>query len=556
VSFLDDARRRRLRRCAAVVATVAMTVGLGGAAVAAEADDGTTTFLVQVDGALPTRAELDASLPSVEVDSVRSLGEGIAAVEVSGRGTAAQQERALDRSPLVDDVAPDRRFTIAGAKAPVADSDPWTAQQWDLWDAASTARAGGFGIDAPRAWTRTRGDRGVVVAVLDTGITPHPDLRGASVLKGYDFVSESDGLETGDGDGWDADPSDPGDACADLGTDSSWHGTFVAGEIVAQDDGTGVIGAAPGVSLLPVRVLGACGGSEADSVAAIEWASGGAVPGVRPNPRPASVISLSLGSESGECSDALQTAIDDATGRGAVVVAAAGNEGTTMADTSPANCAGVVSVAATTRTGMLAGYSNRGDGSITPSIAAPGGSDANPVVGDIWTSTGDFTADGNRPAIGTDQGTSMATPRVAAAIALLLSARPGLDPADVMQRIAATATPFPTGSTCDEARCGDGIVNAGDLVGAKRVLLGTAPTRITGSARVGARLTAAGGAWRPAAAVRYRWLRDGRPIAGATGRAYRPRAADRGHRIAVQVRAQRADAFAVTVTSAARRVPR
>ncbi|RIX30314.1 S8 family serine peptidase [Amnibacterium setariae] len=546
-----------LRRCAALVATVAMTVGLGGAAVAADAGGDPSRFVVQVDGALPTAAQLDASLPSVQVESVRPLGEGLAAVEVTGRGTETQQERALDASPLVDAASPDRRFTVASTRAPVADADPWTSEQWDLWDASSQARAGGFGIDAPRAWTRTRGDRDVVVAVLDTGITPHPDLRGASVLPGYDFVSDIEGIDTGDGGGWDGDPSDPGDACAELGTDSSWHGTFVAGEIVAQRNGTGVIGAAPRVSVLPVRVLGGCGGSEGDSIAAIEWASGGRVPGVPANPNPAQVLSLSLGSDTGECSDALQTAIDDAIDRGTVVVAAAGNDGATMADTSPANCAGVVSVVATTRTGMLAGYSNRGDASITPSIAAPGGSDANPVVGDVWTAAGAFTDQGNRAAIGADQGTSMATPRVAAAVALLLSVRPGLDPADVMQRLAATATPFPAGSTCTEARCGEGIVNAGDLVGAQRVFLQTAAPRTTGTARVGKRLTATSGSWKPSpTAVRYRWLRDGKPVAGATGRAYRLRPRDAGHRIAVRVQAVRGGTLAATATSPARRIPR
>jgi serine protease len=266
---------------------------------------------------------------------------------------------------------------------------------------------------------------------------------------------------------------------------------------------------------------------------------------------------MSLGSDTGDCSDALQTAIDDAIDRGSVVVAAAGNDGTSMVDTSPANCAGVVSVVATNRSGSLASYSNRGTADITPSIAAPGGSDANPVIGDIWTSTGAFTAKGNHAAIGTDIGTSMATPRVSAAIALLLSVEPGLDPADVMQRIATTATPFPAGSTCTDTTCGDGIVNAGNLVGAKRVLMRAGAATVAGSSKVGGTLTAGAGTWRPSPkSVRYTWLRDGRPISHATARSYRLRAADAGHRIAVRLQLMHPDALTATVTSASRRIAR
>jgi serine protease len=553
--------RRGARRGAAIALAGCLAAGLGGTALPAEAapeaDADPTAFVLQVDGALPSAAQLTASLASGRVDSVRSLGNGLAAVEVSGNGTVAQQARALERSPHVADAAPDRRFTAASTPAPVTAPDPWFSDQWDLWDAKSTVRAGGFGIDAPRAWTKTQGDSEVVVAVLDTGITPHADLEGASILTGYDFVSQTDGVDSGDGDSWDPDPSDPGDACAELDQDSSWHGTFVTGEIVAQRGRTGVVGAAPDVSVVPVRVLGSCGGSEADSIAAIEWASGGTVAGVPDNAHPAQVISMSLGSDTGECSDALQSAIDDAVERGSVVVAAAGNDGSTMSDTSPANCAGVVSVVATTRTGALAGYSNRGDALLTPSVSAPGGSDANPIVGDTWTSAGAFTAAGNTAAVAADQGTSMATPRVSAAIALLLSLHPGLDPADVMQRLAATVTPFPAGSTCTQATCGEGIVNAGNLVGAKAVFLRTAAPSIRGAARVGRTVRATAGTWRPSpTTVTYRWLRDGKPIAKATRSAYALRAADAGHRITVKVRVVRARTVTVTATSAGVRVPR
>ncbi|MGT2425933.1 S8 family serine peptidase [Amnibacterium kyonggiense] len=554
---MQDTARGGLRLVAAVVVAACLTVGAGGSALAADATPRPVAFVVTTSGGAPTARQLQATVPSLRVRSVTPLGDGLASVEVQAPTSAAAQADALAASPLVTAATPDRRFTVAGAPSPVPGVSPWYGEQWDLWDGASTRRAGGFGVDAPRAWTRTFGRSGVVVAVLDTGITPHPDLAGAAMVPGYDFVSETPGVLTGDGDGWDADPADPGDACPELGTASTWHGTFVTGEIAAQRDGVGVTGLAPGVAIEPVRVLGGCGGSESDTIAAIEWASGGAVPGVPANAHPAQVISMSIGSDAGGCSDALQTAVDDAIGRGTTVVAAAGNDGTTMDDTSPADCAGVVSVVATTRSGSLAAYSNHGSADLQPSIAAPGGSDADPVVGDVWTSTGAFTAKGDRAAIGTDIGTSMATPRVAAAIALLLSLHPQLDPADVMQRLASTATPFPSGSTCTATTCGAGILDAGDLLGAKRVLLPVRAATVTGPARVGGRLTAGSGTWRPAArTLAYRWLRDGRPIAGATSRAYTVRRADAGHRVSVRVRLGRAGALDASSTSPSRRIAR
>ena len=554
---MKEKTRGGLRQGAAIAIAACLTVGMGGTALADDLTPVQSTFVVKVSGDAATAAQLQASVPSVDVKSVTVLGDGLASVQVSATTSTAEQQQALDASPIVAAATPDRRFTVAATPSPIAGVAPWYDEEWDLWDSASTARAGGFGVDAPRAWTKTYGDRSVVVAVLDTGITPHPDLVGVSKVPGYDFVSETDGVVTGDGDGWDADPSDPGDACPDLGSDSSWHGTFVTGEIAAQRNRSGVVGEAPGISIEPVRVLGGCGGSEADTIAAIEWASGGTVDGVPTNEYPAKVISMSLGSDTGDCSDALQTAIDDAIDRGSVVVAAAGNDGTSMADTSPANCAGVVSVVATTRSGSLASYSNRGTADIQPTIAAPGGSDANPIIGDIWTSTGAFTAKGNHAAIGTEEGTSMATPRVTAAIALLLSVHPGLDPADVMQRLALTATPFPAGSSCTETTCGAGIVNAGDLVGAKRVLMQVAPAKVTGSAKAGGTLTAATGAWRTAAsAVRVVWLRDGKAIRHATARTYRVRATDAGHRISARLTLNRSDVLPAVATSASLRIAR
>jgi serine protease len=550
--------RRSALRGAAVGAAMALLASCvpAAAASASPASGEPVRFVVTLSGAAVSKAKLLRTTGSLDVRSVRSLGNGVASVTVV-TDDAESAARHLDASRYVLGATEDRRFTRMGAKAPVRSSDPYFGKQWDLWDTRSTARAGGFGTDAARAWQVTTGSSDVVVAVLDTGITPHPDLDGASIAGGYDFVSDEDGVDPGDGGGWDDDPTDEGDACLDLGETASWHGTFVAGEIVAQQNGSGVVGQARGVTLLPVRVLGACGGSEADTIAAIQWSTGGAVPGVPANPTPARIVSMSLGSADGACSDALQTAIDDARSRGAVVIAAAGNDGTPMSTTSPANCDGVISVSATTRTGGLASYSNYGTAAMSPTIAAPGGSPQDPIVGDTWTSTTTLTASRNRPSIGVSEGTSMATPRVSAAVALLLSVEPGLDPDDIAARLVATATPFASRSRCSALRCGPGIVNAGDLVGAPKAFVQASATTVSGAAKPGKVLKANAGTWREKPQrIGYQWLRDGKPVAGATARTYRVAAKDAGHRIGVQVQVQRDGTTTATARSAARRVAR
>lgn len=541
---------------AAVLVLVAALGGGSLSAAAATLEPAAVRLLVHTRGAPPSARAL-ATASALQVLAVRPLAGDLAVVTLRAPDGADAAARTLASLPQVLDASVDHRIGLAGAASPVRPGNSLYAHQWDLWDSSSDARAGGYGVDAPRAWTRTLGSPDVVVAVLDTGMTAHPDLAGASVASGYDFVSGADGVDPGDGDGWDQDPTDPGDACAETKERSSWHGTFVAGELVARHGNGGIAGMAPGVTIEPVRVLGGCGGSEADTVAAIEWASGGTVPGVPVNPRPAAVLSMSLGAIVGTCPPALQAAVDDAIARGSVLVAAAGNEGRSIAGTSPADCTGVISVVASTRSGSLASYSNRGTTALTPTIAAPGGSERDPVLGDGWTSAGSASDAANRPTVIASAGTSMAAPRVAAAAALLLSRDRALTPAAVAARLVTSATRFPAGSTCTAARCGAGLLNAGDLLRADRRFVLASRVRITGRPVPGHRLTAAGGRWRPVPAhLEYRWLRDGRPIPGATAEHYRIRAADAGHRLAVRVTAVRGRTVAARSVSHARPIGR
>jgi serine protease len=535
---------------------VAVVAPTGSAPAAAEA--GTTRYVVSTVRGTPSAAALEAAVPG-DVTAVRPLGPDLAVVTVRGGSTSqGATAAALESTAHIEAAAPDARFTLQGAEAPVIVRDSSFGDQWDLWDAASLQRAGGYGVDVPRAWQRTKGSRDVIVAVLDTGITPHPDLPATSAqVPGYDFVSGADGIGTGDGDGWDPDPRDEGDACtwAD-DPDSSWHGTFVAGEIAALHDGRGVAGEAPGVRIEPVRVLGACGGMESDEIAAIEWASGGDVPQVPHNDHPADVINLSLSGRQA-CDPALQLALADAVARGTTVIAAAGNDDGAIAGSAPANCAGVISVAATTRAGNRAPYSNHGTTLLTPTVAAPGGSDSGLVLGDTWTDRGAFSGVPSHAAIGAYAGTSMAAPRVSAAVALLLSIHPGLLPAAVASRLRSSVTPFPATSTCTVLRCGAGIVNAGDLLAVDRRFVHATRASITGTPRSGHLLTAHAGLWRPAApTVRYRWYRGAAPIPSATHATYRLGGRDRGASVSVRVTVLRTGYHTTWAQSPAKRIAR
>ncbi|MBV6848314.1 S8 family peptidase [Xanthomonas euvesicatoria] len=328
-------------------------------------------------------------------------------------------------------------------------NDPGVPQQWAMGATAAS-------LNIRPAWDRSTG-KGIVVAVIDTGITNHPDLA-ANVLPGYDFIV--DPATARDGTARDANAADQGDwaAANECGpgasaSNSSWHGTHVAGIVAAVgNNAVGVVGTAFNARILPLRVLGRCGGYMSDIADAIVWASGGKVSGVPTNPNPATVINLSLGG-TGTCSATLNNAITAAVTRGSAVVVAAGNSNMDVSTSVPANCANVIAVAATTSAGAKASFSNFGKG---VDIAAPGQS----IVSTLNTGT---TAPGNA-AYAVCSGTSMAAPHVAGVVALMQSvALNPLPPATVKALLKASARPMPVACT---QGCGAGLVNADGAVAA------------------------------------------------------------------------------------------
>jgi serine protease len=326
--------------------------------------------------------------------------------------------------------------------------------QWALIDPVG-------GINAPAAWDLQIGNATQAVAVIDTGITAHPELAGR-VLPGYDFISDPD--EANDGDGRDNDPSDPGDSTSDNecgpgvpGEPSSWHGTFVSGLIAANtNNGAAIAGVNWNTMILPVRVLGKCGGTFDDIAAAILWAAGAPVTGAPLNPNPARVINMSLGGRS-DCPQAIQDAINFALAQGVVVSVAAGNDANNVSGFAPASCSGVISVGASTRQGDRASYSNFGG---RVDVSAPGGDG---VPSDwILSLSNDGQNSLGSPDLAIGIGTSFAAPHVAGVASLMLARNANLTPGQVLGIISASARPFAAGTACANGpACGVGLLDAG-----------------------------------------------------------------------------------------------
>ncbi len=433
----------------------------------------------------------DGSPAKADPDRIRSALGTAARQSAAGTGRSLQVERLRRTAVGADVVRADRKLDRADAESLMrqiaADpdveyvevdklnqvfwtpNDPRFGQQYGFG-------TGPGGIRATQAWDVTRG-AGAVVAVLDTGITRHSDLD-ANILPGYDFISDT--TVAGDGNGRDADPTDPGDFYG--GNPSSWHGTHVAGTVAAvTHNGVGVAGTAPLAKVVPVRVLGRGGGYDSDIADAVVWASGGSVGGVPANANPAEVINLSLGG-AGSCGNAMQSAINGAVGRGTTLVVAAGNSNANVAGFSPANCANVIAVAANTSTGARSGFSNYGAG-IT--LSAPGS-------GIVSTLNSGRTTPGSESYASYD-GTSMAAPHVAGVVALVQSvASPTKTPAEIKALLTSTARAFP--STPSQP-IGAGIVDAKAAVDAATgVGPGPGPDPGDGSLVIGTPVTGVSGA--------------------------------------------------------------
>ncbi|MFJ5698430.1 S8 family serine peptidase [Arthrobacter sp. NPDC093139] len=475
--------------------------------------------------------------------SYAAAGSKVGAVLKDVRGTSSgarvlRAERNLppsDTSSLLETLRADPKVAYAEVDLRMkpmsfpSSNDTYYPLQWDFFEAQG-------GMRVPGAWSVSKG-KGVVVAVVDTGITDHSDLN-ANVLPGYDMISNS--YAARDGDGRDANPQDEGDWTSagqcfygSGGGQSSWHGTHVAGTVAAlTDNNQGVAGVAPEAKILPLRALGACGGYTSDIADAIIWAAGGSVEGIPDNANPARVVNLSLGG-SGACSITYQSAINLATSRGAAIVVASGNENRPAAESSPANCQNVITVGASTRNAQRAPYSNYGP---VVDVMAPGGDIRWRPADGIASTLNDGVTTPGAEAYYYQQGTSMAAPHVAGVAAMLVSnLGEKATPAYIEQRLKATVR---TGHTClDPTFCLPSVpmVDASAAVQPDPELTAGSPA-IVGVVAMNRMLTVEAGAWGPAlVSLSYQWLADEAPIPGATGTSFTPSKSELGKLIAVEV---------------------
>ncbi len=366
---------------------------------------------------LPTGAEVlhfDKPLPTVDAQRIASAVAGGSGVRYA---------------------APNR--TIRTQAVP---TDPLFNTQWGFQYVPGTVEGANF----TSAWDVTTGSSTQTIGIVDSGISKShvelaPQIRTHALFPngGYDFIS--DALSADDGDGRDNDPEHAVSACG--------HGSHVAGTIAAKTSfstgspDVGVAGGAPSSKVLMARALNSFG-TDADAIDAMLWLAGESVAGVADNPNPVKVINMSFGG-GGACGGAYQDAFDTLRSRGAVPVVAAGNEGGDVSGSAPANCRGALAVAASDPAGNLAWFSNRGAG---VTLTAPGVS----II-----STGGTTS-GSCPL----SGTSMASPHVVAAVALLQAVQPVLTPSQAQLAIRAGARAFPLGSNCLGLQCGAGLLDA------------------------------------------------------------------------------------------------
>jgi serine protease len=457
------------------------------------------------------RAEALSFRLAMKLNAGRALDERTQVVHGIGLSSAELAAR-LAAEDDVEYAVPDRRrFHMAVPNDPLFAQGPTISGssggpatgQWYLRAPAGEIASS---INAANAWDLTIGDPSIVIAVLDTGVrTEHPDLA-PKLLPGYDMVRDVD--RANDGDARDNDASDPGDWVTSAETNdadgpfhqcdtqnSSWHGTMTSSLIgAATNNGTGLSGIAWNARILPVRVLGKCGGFDSDIVAGIRWAAGLSIPGVPVNATPARVINMSLGS-SGACPPVYIDAATAVTTKSnpAVLVAAAGNSAGHEVGT-PANCPGFIAVAGLRHVGTKVGFSDLGP---EVTISAPGGNCVNsaglpclyPILAASNSGTTTPVSSTYTDSFRRSVGTSFSAPLVAGVAALMLSVNPSLTPAQVKAALQSSARPFPANvvtngvavaacvapsnddqleCVCTTSTCGAGMLDAAAAVLAAR----------------------------------------------------------------------------------------
>jgi serine protease len=433
----------------------------------------TATATEAAESARISRLAVRAGLPVTASRLIAPQTHVVELLVAPAADTEAAQLARLRSDPSVEFAERD------GLRFPhqVVPTDTDYSSQWYLQPPANPTPATPTvsAIDAQTGWSTTEGSAGVVIAQLDTGVRfDHADLlraqAGGRLLPGYDFISADPGssgaptyLTANDGDGWDADPSDPGDWISSSDTtnpyfasncpkvtNSSWHGTRTAGIMAAlTNNGFGVAGITWKTWILPVRVLGKCGGYDSDIVAGMQWAAGIHVAGVPDNPYPAQIENMSLGGAE-SCPSVYSNVIPTLLAKGVLIVASAGNEGGPV--DAPANCPGVAAIAGLREAGDKVGYSSLGP---EVTLSAPAGNCGQNSAGTglclyelettvnlgLTTPAGNGFTDQANPNL----GTSFSAPLVSGTAALMLAVNGDLVAPQLIARLKEGVPDFKNG---------------------------------------------------------------------------------------------------------------
>jgi subtilisin family serine protease len=360
---------------------VAIVIGLAAAIPVAAADPIRARDADAPDGRLIVlwRDGAPSRIGISGVDDMRRSRSRQRSVVVAERGEAGEVAAALRKDPRVLAVVPDAVIKALDWPDDEPPDDPLYPDQGNLTQ-----------IGVPDVWPTTTGDPGLTIAVIDSGVDlDHPDLTGVTVTSPRNEVWNN----------------------ADV-SDVAGHGTYVAGTIFARtDNAEGIAGIAPTSTLMPIKVLDDDGfGTFSDLLDGVDWA----------REHGADIINMSLGGELDPAQVALvQPTFTEARVAGILMTAASGNSGGPFIE-YPAGLNGVISVAAVDADDVVAEFStfNR-----TVDIAAPG-------VGIVSSTFGSY-----EPA----DGTSASAPQVAGGAALIWSARPGLEVAELEAVLRASA---------------------------------------------------------------------------------------------------------------------